>query len=69
MDVVPAVYQCDIKHSTFITYFGFIQTQMHFRCFRAAWLINYEQVGWVLNLGAQRVHSSTVMPTPGPQGK
>lgn len=25
MDVVPAVYQCYIKHSKFITYFGFIQ--------------------------------------------
>lgn len=78
--VVPAVYQCYIKHCTFITYFGFAQAQMHFRCFQdfgvhyfqlcqTVVLNNYEQVGWVLNLGAQRVQSSTVMPTPGPQGK
>lgn len=41
----------------------------YFQLCQTVVLNNYEQVGWVLNLGAQRAQSSTVMTTPGPQGK
>lgn len=68
--VVPSVHQCYIKQRAFITYLDAYKHKCILDVFRATVVLNnYEQVGWVLNLGAQCVHNRTVTPTPGPRGK